>query len=167
MPSPDEVMTIVTQLAESWSWKMETRRSEPNRIDVVLPALKDLLPFVTGLRVQRLGYLSTITGLDPGVESGQLELLYHFSPGPALITLRLRVPREGARVPSLSEIIPSAESAEREVREMFGVEFDGLRNPDRLYLPDDWPAAVFPQRKDYKPNGRPAAGASGPSGAQG
>jgi membrane-bound hydrogenase subunit beta len=59
-------------------------------------------------------------------------------------------------VPSLSEIIPSAESPEREVREMFGIDFDGLRNADRLYLPDDWPAAVFPQRKDFAPNGKPA-----------
>lgn len=156
MRSPDEVFAIVTELAERWAWKMETRRPEANRIDVLLPAPKDLVPFVTALRVQRLGYLSTITGLDPGVESGQLELLYHFCPGPALITLRLRVPRDGGQVPTLTEIIPSAESPEREVREMFGIDFEGLRNPDRLYLPDDWPAAVFPQRKDFSPNGKPA-----------
>jgi NADH:ubiquinone oxidoreductase subunit C len=156
MRSPDEVFTIVTELAERWAWKMETRRPEENRIDVLMPAPTDLVPFVAALRVQRLGYLATITGLDPGPESGHLELLYHFCPGAALITLRLRVPRDGGRVPTLTEIIPSAESPEREVREMFGIDFDGLRNPDRLYLPDDWPTAVFPQRKDFAPNGKPA-----------
>jgi NADH:ubiquinone oxidoreductase subunit C len=172
MRSLDDVLTIVTELAERWTWKMETRRPEADRIDVLLPGPADLVPFVVALRVQRLGYLSTITGLDLGVEAGQLELLYHFCPGPALITLRLRLPRAAASVPSLTEIIPSAESAEREVREMFGVDFDGLRNAERLYLPDDWPAEVFPQRKDYSPNGRRAvapgraADASGPNTVQ-
>jgi NADH:ubiquinone oxidoreductase subunit C len=154
MPSPEEILRIVSELAASWTWKMETRQPEPNRIDVVLPSPADLVPFVVGLRVQRLGYLSTITGLDPGVDSGHLELLYHFCPGPAVINLRLTIPRDGARVPTLTEIIPSAESAEREVREMFGITFDGLRNADPLYLPDDWPAGVYPLRKDFHGNGR-------------
>jgi len=154
MPSPDEILDIVTELAERWTWKMETRRPESNRIDVLLPSAADLVPFVVGLRVQRLGYLSTITGLDAGAEAGQLELLYHFCPGSTVITLRLKLPREGGRVPTLTEIIPSAESSEREVREMFGVTFDGLRNPDPLYLPDDWPAGLYPLRKDFKGNGR-------------
>jgi NADH:ubiquinone oxidoreductase subunit C len=154
MPTVDEVLNVVTELAERWTWKMETRRPEPNRIDVLLPSAADLVPFVVGLRVQRLGYLSTITGLDPGPEAGQLELLYHFCPGSAVITLRLKVPREGGQVPTLTDIIPSAESSEREVREMFGVAFDGLRNQDPLYLPDDWPAGLFPLRKDFDGNGR-------------
>jgi NADH:ubiquinone oxidoreductase subunit C len=154
MRSLDDVLSIVTELAERWTWKMETRRPEPNRIDILLTSAADLVPFVAALRVQRLGYLSTITGLDPGLEAGQLELLYHFCPGSAVITLRLKVPRDGAHVPTVTQIIPSAESAEREVREMFGITFDDLRNPEPLYLPDDWPAGLYPLRKDFAGNGR-------------
>jgi Ni,Fe-hydrogenase III component G len=106
---------------------------------------------VVTLRVKRLGYLSAITGLDPGVETGQLEALYHFCAGAAVITLRVRVPREGGMLPSLCEIIPSAEVFERELSEMFGVTVTGLRAPDRLYLPEDWPDAVYPLRKDVDP----------------
>ena len=104
-----------------------------------------------GLRVQRLGYLAAITGLDLGVEEGECELLYHFCTAAAIVTLRLRVPYEGGIVPSLCSIIPSAEIFEREVAEMFGITFQGLRNPDHLYLPEDWPEKVYPLRKDFDP----------------
>jgi len=32
---------------------------------------------------------------------------------------------------------------------MFGITIPGLPNPDRLLLPDEWPDAVFPLRKDF------------------
>jgi NADH-quinone oxidoreductase subunit C len=81
-----------------------------------------------------------------------MEVLYHFCPGDAVIALRVRVPRENGALPSLCEVIPGAEVFERELHEMFGVEITGLHTPDRLYLPDDWPANVYPMRKDFDPN---------------
>jgi Ni,Fe-hydrogenase III component G len=48
-------------------------------------------------------------------------------------------------------VVPGAEVFERELREMFGIEITGLHTPDRLYLPDDWPAGVYPMRKDFDP----------------
>jgi membrane-bound hydrogenase subunit beta len=52
-------------------------------------------------------------------------------------------------VPTLTEVIPSAEPFERELSEMFGVTIAGLEAPDHLYLPDEWPALAYPQRKDF------------------
>jgi formate hydrogenlyase subunit 5 len=66
-----------------------------------------------------------------------------------VVTLRLRLPHEAAVVPSLTGLIPSAESFERELSEMFGVTVTGLPNPEHLYLPDNWPAGVYPLRKDF------------------
>jgi Ni,Fe-hydrogenase III component G len=65
-----------------------------------------------------------------------------------MIVLHLRIPRQNARVPSLCEVIPSAEVFERELREMFGIEITGLKTIEYLYLPEDWPDGVFPMRKD-------------------
>ena len=76
-----------------------------------------------------------------------------------VIALRVRIPRQGGAVPSLSEIIPSAEVFERELHEMFGIEITGLRNNERLYLPERWPEGVYPLRKDFDP-----ASLAGPEG---
>jgi Ni,Fe-hydrogenase III component G len=160
MPT-EKAIEIGKLLAESWSWRLETRQPEPNRLDVILASPADLVPFAVALRVQRIGYLAAVTGLDPGPESGALELLYHFCQGAAVITLRLRLPRQGAVVPTLGAIIPSAESSEREIAEMFGVTFDGLRAAPHLYLPDGWPEATYPLRKDCTPPMLAVADAAG------
>ncbi len=144
----DEALAVARQVVEGWAWKTETSQPEPNRLDVTLASKDDLIPIAVALRVKRLGYLAAITGLDLGPEAGYLEVLYHFCTRAAVITLRVRLPREGPSIPSLCGVIPSAEAFERELSEMFGVEVEGLPNPMRLYLPDDWSEGVYPLRKD-------------------
>ncbi len=54
-------------------------------------------------------------------------------------------------VPTISPVIPPASFYERELREMFGVQVDGLPDATHLYLPDDWEereGGVYPLRKD-------------------
>ena len=107
----------------------------------------ELIPIIVGLRVKRLGYLSAIVGMDLGPQKNELEVLYFFCPESAIINLRVRIPREGALLPTLSEIIPNAEVFERELREMFGIEIAGLHTTEHLY----WPDGVHPLRKDFDP----------------
>lgn len=147
----EKALSAATELFEKWVWTTRTEKPEPNRLDVHIRSSEDLIPMTVGLRVQRLGYLAAITGLDLGPEAGDCELLYHFCTAAAIVTLRLRVPRDGTIVPSLCSIIPSAEIFEREVAEMFGITFQGLRNPDHLYLPEGWPEKVYPLLKDFDP----------------
>jgi len=110
-------------------------------------------------------YLSTITGLDnfkptvpnATVAAGEenaapddsLEALYHFSCKAAVVTLRVKMPRMAPCLPSICGLIPSATIYEREAMDMFGFEFIGTPNTDRLLLSDDWPAGVHPLRKDF------------------
>jgi len=147
----EQILTLAEGIAKSWDWATEVSRPRPNCLDVKVNVLKELVPIIVGLRVKRLGYLSAIVGMDLGVDADELEVLYHFCPGGAVITLRVRIPRQNAVLPSLCEIIPSAEVYERELREMFGVEITGLHNAQRLYLPDDWPTGIYPLRKDFDP----------------
>jgi Ni,Fe-hydrogenase III component G len=151
MTTTEEALTRANELLVNWMWSAESNRPEPDRLDVTLSTPADLVPMVVALRVQRLGYLAAITGLDPGPETGRLEILYHFCAGQAVITLRVSVPREGGAVATLSEVIPSAGVFERELAEMFGVTVTGLRKPPHLYLPDDWPEGVYPLLKDFDP----------------
>ena len=147
----EEILTLATGLVQSWDWATEASRPSPKMLDVKVKHLNELVAITVALRVKRLGYLAAITGIDLGPAAGEMEVLYHFCPGDAVITLRVRVPRDNPVVPSLSEIIPSAEVFERELHEMFGIEITGLRITEHLYLPEDWPAGVYPLRKDFDP----------------
>jgi Ni,Fe-hydrogenase III component G len=147
----EEILTLATGLVKSWDWATEVSQPNPKQLDVKVKLLQELVPIVVALRVKRLGYLSAIVCLDLGPEANEMEVLYHFCPGDAIIALRVRIPRQGSTLPSLCDVVPGAESFERELREMFGIEITGLHTPDRLYLPDDWPDGVFPMRKDFDP----------------
>ena len=127
-------------------WACESSTPEPGRLDVVVDA-GDLLDAVKALHAAGAGYLAAITGLDGG-PAGAIEVLYHFCAGAAVLTLRVRAPRDAPSVPSLCAIIPSAGLFERELREMLGVEVAGLPDPSRLYIAEDWPEGVYPLRKD-------------------
>jgi len=157
----DEALELAEKLVKEWT--VDRAAPEAGRLDLVLGRPDDLVPAVAALRVQRLGYLSAITGIDLGPEADRLEALYHFCTGEAVVTLRVRLPRQGAFVPSLCELIPSAGPFERELREMFGITVVGLSNPEKLYLPEDWPEDEFPLRKDWSPQApTTAAGEGGP-----
>ena len=130
-------------------WNREATRPETNRLDASIVA-ENLRPAVTAMHEAHWGYLSAITGLDLGVESGQMEALYHFCNGPAIATLRIRLPRTNeATLPTIEDIIPPATFFERELHEMLGFKIDGAQSNDRLFISDDWPEDVYPLRADF------------------
>ncbi|MFA5113341.1 MAG: NADH-quinone oxidoreductase subunit C [Candidatus Margulisiibacteriota bacterium] len=90
--------------------------------------------------------LSTITGVD--TRAG-VELLYHLAADneAQVITVRTLVQKPELEMSSVTPEIPAAEWIEREIAEMLGVKFTGHPNMATLLLPDDWPAGVYPLRK--------------------
>jgi len=125
----------------------------------------------------RLGMnmLRCVSGLDLLPEP-QIELVYDLismRPGAAgadlwqsggVIAVRVRVAREGGRVPSVADVWPTANWHEREAFDLLGVTFDGHPDLRRILCPDDW--AGHPLRKDYEfpkeYEGIPAAAAAAP-----
>ena len=63
------------------------------------------------------------------------------------IILNLNVQDEELKVPSICEIYPSANFYEREVFDIFGIEFENHPELTRILMPDDWEGN--PLRKDY------------------
>jgi ech hydrogenase subunit E len=141
----EEALERATELLKPWA--KETDTPEDGRMEVILDA-ENLLAAVEALHEARWGHLTSITGLDSGVNTGEIEAIYYFRRRAAVVGLRVRTPRESASVPSICSIIPSASFFERELREMLGVEVVGTPHPRKLFLPDDWPAGVYPLRKD-------------------
>ena len=96
----------------------------------------------------RLDYLSVITGVD---YLTFLESVYHLCSmekkiGP--LVLRVRVPRENPRIPSLVAIYRGAEFQEREAYDMFGIVYENHPDLRRIFMWEGF--ASFPLRKDYQ-----------------
>ena len=63
------------------------------------------------------------------------------------VRLRVQVPAEDPRLPTLFDLFPGTENPEREAFDMFGIVFDGHPDMTRILMPEDWDG--HPLRKDY------------------
>jgi NADH-quinone oxidoreductase subunit C len=63
------------------------------------------------------------------------------------VRLKVRLPHDEPRCPTISDVYPGANWHERETAEMFGIEFDGHPQPVKLLLPE--PFEGHPLRKDF------------------
>ena len=81
------------------------------------------------------------------------EVLYHFSYDQlgVVITVKTFVrDRQNPAIESIAPYVPGAEWIEREVHDVFGVDFKNHPDMRRLILADDWPEGVYPERKEVK-----------------
>jgi NADH-quinone oxidoreductase subunit C len=99
--------------------------------------------------------LVDITAVDLLPASPRFEVVYHLAcVGPAFGTaparrlrLKVRVPGDEARLPTVSPVWPAAGWPEREVFDLFGIIFEGHADLRRVLMPEDWEG--HPLRKDY------------------
>lgn len=112
---------------------------QPEALREHLAFLRDELAF---------DFLVFMTALDRPAD-GVVELVYRlFShESRTSVVVRVRLPRDRAQVPTVSDIFRTSEWHERETAEMFGVLFAGHPDPRRLLLPDDLDG--YPLRKDF------------------
>ncbi len=100
----------------------------------------------------------TGVGTDDRPFSGKYMVAHHFAfdAGHLLASIVTLVPADQPRVDSISAVVPAASWAEREMRDLVGIEPVGHRYLKRLVLPDGWPDGVHPLRKDVPWNSVPA-----------
>lgn len=97
--------------------------------------------------------LCDLTCVDRAEEEKRFTLVYNFYSVSRNRRLFLKSQvAEGQPVPTLSGVFPSANWAEREVFDLFGVRFQGHPDLRRILLPDEWEG--HPLRKDYPIVGR-------------
>ncbi len=101
-------------------------------------------------------YVTSI-GADDRPYSGQFLVAHNFAfdADHLLCSLLAFLPADHPAVDSISAVVPGANWAEREFRDLVGIEPVGHRYPKRLVLPDGWPDQHHPLRKnvpwDYVP----------------
>jgi NADH-quinone oxidoreductase subunit C len=66
---------------------------------------------------------------------------------PRRLRLLVGVPGDDPSLPSVMDIWPSADWAEREIFDLFGITFTGHPDLRRIQMPDDW--VGYPLRRDY------------------
>jgi NADH-quinone oxidoreductase subunit C len=114
---------------------------------------EDLLPVLEYLKNELgFGALNDIIGLDrfppPGEERKRFAVLYQLYNFPKALRVRIAVDvGEGETVPSIVGLYRSADWAEREIFDMFGLRFHGHPDLRRIYLPDEF--VGHPLRKDF------------------
>ncbi|ADE57386.1 MULTISPECIES: NADH-quinone oxidoreductase subunit C [Aminobacterium] len=64
------------------------------------------------------------------------------------VTVSVAIPKSDLVMPSLFKTIPGVEYSEREMREMLGIDFEGLQNKALVFLPEDWDESIKPWRRD-------------------
>jgi membrane-bound hydrogenase subunit beta len=117
-------------------------------VEVALPTFR---PFIEHLFTYDFVTFHVLSGND---EEDAVTLNYHLSlfqrvrGGRVGVTLTVRVPKDNLVLPSIFDLLPGSEYSEREIREMLGVDFDGLPNKALVFLPEDWNEEIKPWRRD-------------------
>ncbi len=90
-------------------------------------------------------YMESMTAVD---FQDATDLVYHFNCYEPKSRIVVHVPCAGGdNAATLSDIFPAADWLEREVREFFGIQFLGHKDPRNLLLPED--ADFHPLKKTY------------------
>src|SRR6266852_7580647 len=101
-------------------------------------------------------FLSSVTAVDWPERVPRFDVVYHLLSIPNQCVLRLKV-RVGERreehpsVPTVVGVWPGANWYEREVYDLFGINFAGHPDLRRILKPMDW--TTYPLRKDYPLSG--------------
>lgn len=97
----------------------------------------------------RFNILADLTAVDYWKRTPRFEVVYHFLSLEHKLRLRVKVPVEESecRVPTLCGLWPAANWYEREVYDMFGIEFEGHPDLKRILMYPGFEG--HPLRKDY------------------
>jgi NADH-quinone oxidoreductase subunit C len=107
------------------------------------------------LRARGYTFLASLHGCDYYPEEPRLGVHYVMLDMQEVdrITVKARVPISEPRMRSVVDLFPGADFPEREVFDMFGVQFDGHPDLRRILMPEDYEG--FPQRRDFPTGGEP------------
>jgi len=96
-------------------------------------------------------HISVISGEDIG---DSVALNYHFTVGwgerfgEITLSLRTVLPKSELKIPTITDVLPGAQTAEREKIEFYGIEVVGIPDDRNIFLPED--ATIHPWRKDLE-----------------
>jgi NADH-quinone oxidoreductase subunit C len=122
-------------------------RNQPS-VTVAKESLLAVCEFLKSEEGGEYTLLTDHTAVDYPKREKRFELVYHLYSFKRNDRLRLKVlAAEDEKMPSVVSVWPTANWMEREVYDMFGVQYEGHPDLKRILLPDGW--SGHPLRKDY------------------
>jgi NADH-quinone oxidoreductase subunit C len=124
-------------------------------LEVAPGRVRDVLAFLKNDDEEPFEFLSSLHGCDYLPDEPRLGVHYELLSMKRVERLRVktRVTVDNAKVPSVVELWPGANFQEREVWDMFGVEFGDHPDHRRILMPEDYEG--HPQRRDFPIGGEP------------
>jgi NADH-quinone oxidoreductase subunit C len=137
-------------------WGAEALSEATDGIPAVRLGRAALLPALECLKTEpELAYemLTSVTAVDWLDVQPRFEVVYHLWSlrYNRLLRLKCGVPEEDASISSVVHLYRGAEWQEREVFDMFGIEFRGHPDLKRILMPEGYP--YHPLRKDFPVEG--------------
>jgi NADH-quinone oxidoreductase subunit C len=149
-PAGAAIPSFITELQAAVPGAVEQVSFHVGDWTVIVPAsmLLEAGRFLRDTPGIRFDFCSDVTASDWPSRPKRFDVVYCLYSTRHHARVRLKV-RAGEHdpVPSVSGIWPAANWLEREVYDLFGVNFTGHPDRRRILMPDDWQG--FPQRKDY------------------
>ncbi len=126
-------------------------------VTVAKGALVEICRFLRDDDELRFDSFRDVCGADYYRPENRFEVIYNIYSLKNSFRLRLKVlvPEEDLRVPTVTGIWPGAEWPERETYDMYGIQFDGHPDLRRMYMPEEF--EHFPLRKDFPLMGIPGS----------
>jgi NADH-quinone oxidoreductase subunit C len=107
------------------------------------------------LRDRGYSFLASLHGVDYYPHEPRLGVIYELLDMSAVdrVSVKARVSTDDPRIASVTSMWAGADFPERELYDMFGVEFEGHPDLRRILMPEDYEG--FPQRRDFPVGGEP------------
>lgn len=114
---------------------------------------QSILAACSALKAAGYNFFEDLTAVDWNPQEPRFQVTYHILSHRLKRRIRLRVllHSDDASVPSITSAWPAANFYEREVFDLFGINFPGHPHLTRIMMPEDWKG--HPLRKDYPVEG--------------
>ena len=148
----------IVQAGPTSTWLMEngfehqSLEADHSGVELIKVEPDYLIPIATALYAYGFNYLQCQGAYDLG-PGKELVSFYHLVKvgddvtQPEELRLKVFLPRENPKVPSVYWIWKAADWQERESYDMYGIIYEGHPNLKRILMPEDW--VGWPLRKDY------------------
>ena len=118
-------------------------------LEIAPSTIREVLGYLKSEAKETFDHLMSVHGCDYLPEEPRLGVHYELLSRERVdrLNVKTRVGVDEAEVPSVVDLFPTADFQEREVYDMFGVNFAGHPDMRRILMPEDYEG--HPQRRDF------------------